>query len=418
MGAPCFEKTHPSLGSACHEPMTIKPRRLLHVVQISFFSDPEERSPSQLLDAWPAVADGGKAACRSGNRVSVVQASSHSERLMRRGVHCYFLPFGEGQPAYRENAALGELLGSLAPDVLHVHGLGFPRDVLSLASLAPGVPIILQDHANGPPRIWRRALWRRQMSVAAGLAFCALEQARPFADAGLVYPETQLYEVPESTSRFAPGDRQEARRATDVKGDPAVLWVGHLNANKDPLTVLEGISAAARELPRLQLFCCFGAAPLLRDVQSRIATDPGLRDRVHLLGRVPHERIEQLMRAADLFVLGSHREGSGYSLIEALACGLPPVVTDIPSFRSLTGAGTVGRLWPCDDPYALRDAIRSVAAYADSKMRAAVRAHFDLELSIDSVGLKLAAMYEDVLGRKRDTVAATRRSREHGAIRT
>jgi glycosyltransferase involved in cell wall biosynthesis len=124
------------------------------------------------------------------------------------------------------------------------------------------------------------------------------------------------------------------------------------------------------------------------------------------------------MRAADLFVLGSHREGSGYSLIEALACGLPPVVTDIPSFRSLTGAGTVGRLWPCDDPYALRDAIRSVAACADSEMRAAVRAHFDLELSIDSVGLKLAAMYEDVLGRKRDTVAATRRSEERGAIRT
>jgi hypothetical protein len=51
-------------------------------------------------------------------------------------------------------------------------------------------------------------------------------------------------------------------------------------------------------------------------------------------------------------------------------------------------------------------------------MRAAVRAHFDLELSIDSVGLKLAAMYEDVLGRKRDTVAATRRSEERGAIRT
>jgi glycosyltransferase involved in cell wall biosynthesis len=256
------------------------------------------------------------------------------------------------------------------------------------------------------------------MSVAAGLAFCALEQARPFADAGLVYPETQLYEVPESTSRFAPGDRQEARRVTDIKGDPAILWVGHLNANKDPLTVLEGISAAARELPRLHLFCCFGAAPLMRDVQSRIASDPNLRDRVHLLGRVPHERIEQLMRAADLFVLGSHREGSGYSLIEALACGLPPVVTDIPSFRSLTGAGSVGMLWPCDDPYALREAIRSVAACADSKMRAAVRAHFDLELSIDSVGLKLASMYEDVLGRKRHTAAATRRSQEHGAIRT
>jgi len=381
--------------------MTVMPRQSLHVVQISFFSDPERRSPAQLLDAWPTLVDVAEAVCRSGIRVSVVQASSHSEHIARRGAHYYFQPFGAGQRTVPENGALGELLQTLAPDLFHVHGLGFPRDVLSLASQVPSVPIILQDHANRPPRIWRRALWRRQMSVAAGITFCASEQARPFAEAGLLNPGTQQYEIPESTSRFSPGDRDEARRLTGLKGDPAVLWIGHLNANKDPLTVLTGISAAVRELPRLQLFCCFGTAPLLSDVQHRIASDPNLRDRVHLLGRVPHEKIEQLMQAADLFVLGSHHEGSGYSLIEALACGLPPVVTNIPSFRSLTGAGTVGMLWPCGDSHALCEALCSVARRADHRMRAAVRAHFDLELSLDALGHKLAAMYQHAHERKR-----------------
>jgi glycosyltransferase involved in cell wall biosynthesis len=389
---------------------------LLHAVQISFFTDPHGRSPAQLLQAWPTLADVAEAASRSGIRVSVVQASTHTEHLERQGIRYDFLPFGEGQGASAQTAALGELLRSLAPDVIHVHGLGFPRDVLSLAPLVPGVPIILQDHANRPPRIWRRALWRREMSAAAGIAFCALEQAVPFADAGLVHPDTPLYEIPESTSLFAPGDRQEARRTTDLQGDPAVLWVGHLNANKDPLAVLEGVSGAARGLPRLQLYCCFGVAPLLREVQGRIATDPGLRGKVHLLGRVPHERIEQLMRAADLFVLGSHQEGSGYSLIEALACGLPPVVTDIPSFRSLTGAGAVGMLWPCGDSRALCDALRSVAAHADSAMRAAVRAHFDRELSSAALGMKLAAMYGNVLERKRGARDSARRPGETGAL--
>ena len=42
--------------------------------------------------------------------------------------------------------------------------------------------------------------------------------------------------------------------------------------------------------------------------------------------------------AADLFVVGSHHEGSGYSLMEACACGAMPVVTDIPTFRLLTAA--------------------------------------------------------------------------------
>jgi glycosyltransferase involved in cell wall biosynthesis len=377
------------------------PRPLLHVVQISFFNDPEERLPAQLLDAWPTLVDVAEAAARSGVRLSVVQACSHSQRLERSGVQFHFQPFGDAAAPGGRGMAPRELLRQLAPDALHVHGLGFPRHVLALTESAPGVPIILQDHADGLPRLWRRALYRRAMAAASGLAFCALAQARRFVETGLVHRQTQLYEVPESSSRFVPGDRRQARAITGVEGDPAVLWVGHLNANKDPLTVLAGISAAARALPRLRLYCCFGEAPLLRAVQDRIARDPHLRQRVQLLGRVPHERIEQLMRAADLFVLGSHREGSGYSLIEALACGLPPVVTDIASFRSLTGAGAVGKLWPCDDPQALGEALRSMAARADSETRCAVRAHFERELSFDALGRRLGAMYQDVLRRRR-----------------
>jgi glycosyltransferase involved in cell wall biosynthesis len=247
------------------------------------------------------------------------------------------------------------------------------------------------------------------MSIAAGIAFCSLDQARPFTETGIIGTSTQVYAIPESTSRFVPGDRDEARRLTGLEGSPAVLWVGHLNANKDPLTVLDGISAAVGELPQLRLYCCFANAPLLRAVQSRIASDTRLRERVHLLGRLPHETIELLMRAADVFVLGSHREGSGYSLIEALACGLPPVVTDIPSFRSLTGTGSVGALWPCGDPRGLCQALQAIARRAGSEMRAAVHAHFERELSFDALGAKLMAMYEDVLARKRGSWTANPR---------
>jgi glycosyltransferase involved in cell wall biosynthesis len=165
--------------------------------------------------------------------------------------------------------------------------------------------------------------------------------------------------------------------------------------------VLEGVSQAARTLPGLQLWCCFGAAPLLREVEQRIAGDPILRGRTHLLGRVTHATVGQLMRAADILVLGSHREGSGYSLIEALACGLPPVVTDIPSFRSLTGGGAVGVLWPCSDAARLCAGLLVIAACPKPQTRAAVRAHFERELSFEAVGLKLRAMYEDLQQRSR-----------------
>src|SRR5438876_111648 len=61
-----------------------------------------------------------------------------------------------------------------------------------------------------------------------------------------------------------------------------------------------------------------------------------------MLGHVLHFRLAAFYSAADLFVLGSHDEGSGYAVLEACACGASPVVTDIPSFRRMTaGAQSV-----------------------------------------------------------------------------
>ena len=107
------------------------------------------------------------------------------------------------------------------------------------------------------------------------------------------------------------------------------------------------------------------------------------------------------MQAADVFVLGSHREGSGYSLLEALACGVTPVITDIPSFRTLTAGGTVGSLWNVGDAEGLCRALLSVVPGLQSDARMKVRAHFERELSFDAVGAKWAHMYKDALERTR-----------------
>ena len=386
--------------------------RALHVAQIGFFQDPRRRAPEELLTAWPSLVDVAESASSAGVRTSVVQSSSLPASLQREGVAYHFLPFGGRSAPIAAASPFAQLVRDLAPDVFHVHGLAFPRQVRALAAIAPTTPIVLQDHADRVPRLWRWPLWRGCSGVISGVAFCAREQAAPFARAGLLNPQIAVYQVPESTSRFTPGSQDDARRLMRVSGAPLILWVGHLNENKDPLTVLEGVSRAARLLPELTLYCCFGSMPLLRAVERRIASDPMLRDRVHLLGSVSHDRVELLMRAADLFVLGSHREGSGYSLIEALACGLPPVVTDIPSFRALTGGGEVGRLWSCGDARALCEAILNLAGRSSPALRATARAFFDRELSLAALGWKLAAMYESAVRRLErqsagDALAAT-----------
>lgn len=380
---------------------------MVHVAQISFFYDPEERDPGQLLVDWPSLVDIADAAQSAGMRVSVIQAAVRDACIHRDGVDYHFVAPGDATISIASGHRLPRLLEHLRPDVVHVHGLGFPADVLALRRMSPELPVLLQDHADRAPRIWRRHLWREALSSVAGVSFCSRAQARPFINSRVLPASTTIYEIPESTSRFTPGDQDEARQLTGVYGSPCVLWVGHLNDNKDPLTVLDGVARTVNDLPGIRLWCCYGSAPLLARVRKRIACDDELRDRAHLLGRVPHEQVEVLMRAADIFVLGSHREGSGYSVIESLACGLPPVVTDIASFRALTGGGRIGRLWPCDDPAALADALRSIASTLNEHSRRAVREHFEAELSMRAVGMKLAQAYEAML----------RGAREHGSER-
>lgn len=388
----------------------------MRIAQIGLYRDPADRAPEELLEAWPTLVDVAESVATAGARVAVVQSSGHPRYIRRNGVDYHFLPLASNRWQTSLQQDFADLIAEIAPEVLHVHGLGFPREVLLMTEAVPGIPILLQDHASRPPRWWRRAPWKRCARAVAGVAFCSRLQARPFIEAGVLERDTAVYEIPESTTRFQPGDAAAARAEARVSGAPLLLWVGHLDTNKDPLTLLEGVARAARELPGLELWCCFGKAGLLRRVRRRIRSDPLLESRTHLLGRVSHARVEQLMRAADIFVSASHREGSGYSLIEALACGLTPIVTDIPSFRALTGGGAVGRLWQPGDPGSLCSALLAAALQSGTPARAAVCAHFERELSPQALGRKLVAAYDDVLLRRRSVPPAARARPEAAAL--
>lgn len=356
----------------------------LHVAQINFIPPPAAWEPDEVFQQWPSLPNVAEAVRGAGLRVSVIQLAARAASVERGGVDYRFASIDGADRPVDRGRLVARVLESLDADVIHVNGLGFGEETFALAGRMPWVPIVLQDHANRPPRWWRRPLWRRWYGVASGVAFTAPEQARPFLDAGLFGTSTRLFAIPESSSHFMPGSRAQARSDTGLYGDPCVLWVGHLNPNKDPLTMLEGVAQAVPRLPGLQLWCAFGSSPLMDDVRRRIDGDARLAGRVHLLGRVDHPRVESLMRAADVYVSASHVESSGYALLEAMACGVTPVVTDIPSFRAFTAGGAMGRLWPRGDAGGLARAL--VDAVEQGSPRERVRAHFEASLSFGTVG--------------------------------
>jgi glycosyltransferase involved in cell wall biosynthesis len=363
----------------------------LRVVQVNCVVDGERRGPDDLLEAWPTLPAIAEAAAAAGADVTVLVASHGSASCRRNGICYRFVaeprPGGGSGPGlfpWRLAAAVRRE----RPDVVHFNGFDFPFHARAVCGV--GVPVLVQDHGSGAGG---RAAALRRWGYAriAGAAFTAVAQAEPFRRHRQIAAYVPIFAIPECSSRFGPGSKAEARAATGLHGDPALLWVGHLDANKDPLTVLAAVRKALPSLPGLQLWCAFGTAPLLCEVESVLAGDPALAERVHLLGPLPHDRIELLCRAADFFVLASRREGSGYALIEALACGATPVVSDIPSFRALTGA--VGALAPPGDARAFSDAVLRLAALPRDALREQALAHFGTNLSFEVVGTKLVEAY-------------------------
>lgn len=363
--------------------------------------DARRRGAEELLEAWPTLGGVAEAVEGAGGEVTVVQAAHADEELLRDGVRYRFVaesPLAR-VPGTHSSAGLLPLrllraAAASAPDVVHLNGLAFPLHARALAALRR--PVLVQDHADRPPAR-RIPLHRWGFARVAGAAFTAREQASEFRAPGLLPATARIFEIPESSTRFSPGDPAAARAETGVHGDPALLWVGRLDANKDPVTILDALSLARGRLPDPHLWCCFTDAPLLPDLRARLAADADLAARVHLFGAVPHDRVQALCRAADFLLLASRREGSGYAAIEALACGTTPILSDIPSFRALTGRGAVGALVPVGDARGFADALVALAGFSRPALRERAALHFRRQLSFSAVGSRLMDAYRQIL---------------------
>jgi glycosyltransferase involved in cell wall biosynthesis len=374
----------------------------VRAIHLSAWRDPRGRPGAELLRAWPTLTDVAAAAAGAGVEVQVVQAGWRDETVEAEGIDVHFvLESGARLLPRRLSAALPVRLmarvRALRPDVIHLQGLGFPVAARMAASL--GVPVLVQDHMDRVPPPSRRALYRWGHARTAGAAFTDAEMARPFVEAGVLRPETPVFEVLESSTHFTPGDPAPARAAAGIHGDPCLLWIGRMTEAKDPFTVLDAFERAAPGLADGRLWMAYGDAPLLPAVRARIEASPLLRARVRLLGRVPHERVQALLRGADLYLSASRREGSGYALLEALASGAVPLVTDIPAHRRITRGGTVGGLYPRGDAAALAALLAEHAARPRAAERTRAREHFDRHLSFAVVGRELADAYARLVAR-------------------
>ena len=176
--------------------------------------------------------------------------------------------------------------------------------------------------------------------------------------------------------KFDPLPRDEARRQLQLPAQALVLvTVGALVERKGFHRVIELLPALRKRHPGLCYLVVGGASPegdlsaqLRQQVQSL-----GLADAVRFLGPLAPDQLRVPLSAADLFVLPTRNEGWANVLLEAMACGLPVVATDVGGNAEVVCRPELGTTVPFGDAAALQAAIEE--ALTRPRDHVALRAH-------------------------------------------
>ena len=161
--------------------------------------------------------------------------------------------------------------------------------------------------------------------------------------------------------RFHPVPRAAARGRFGLADEARVLIsVGALVERKGFHRVIECLPELLKDEPNLHYLIVGGANPegdLLPELRAQVAA-AGLEARVHFLGALPPEELKWPLSAADVFVLATRNEGWANVFLEAMACGLPVVATDVGGNREVVCRPELGTIVPFGNKAALTEALR------------------------------------------------------------
>jgi hypothetical protein len=225
--------------------MSVEEKQPITVFLLNYYYDPDIPDGESLLKRYHTLPGWAEALQQAGLRTSVFQRFHCDEIYINQGVR-YQLVYDrlsarlkKWQVPFRLHRLLKtsceQCLAQGGIPVLHVNGLLFPLQTRHLRSTLPALCVLaLQHHAEQPAPGWGKcSTWG--LAGVDGFLFAARDLAQPWLERGVIRSTQDVFEVMEGSTHFDWQDRLASRSLTGLQGNPLFLWVGRLNANKDPL---------------------------------------------------------------------------------------------------------------------------------------------------------------------------------------
>ncbi|HVH67323.1 MAG TPA: glycosyltransferase family 4 protein [Gemmatimonadales bacterium] len=266
---------------------------------------------------------------------------------------------------WRLRRRLEEVFRAGRYDIVHVHGGLAPTLGLAapLAAWRAAIPVVATFHSwfarSIGCRVFRRPLQKFLDRHAATIAV-----SRPVVEANSRYFHADWEIIPNGvdTDFFRPNGRESADAPPDA---PRLLFLGRIEPRNGLGTLLDAMPRILARYPKAVLTVA-GDGPW-RGYYERRARELGAS--VRFVGQVFTDR-PAYYGSADLYLCPTTIASFGVTLLEAMACGTPMIVSDNVGFRSVIAGGSEAMMIPKDDPAAWAEA--TIALLGDPARRAAM----------------------------------------------
>jgi glycosyltransferase involved in cell wall biosynthesis len=235
-------------------------------------------------------------------------------------------------------------------DIVHADFIGVPGYLGAASGFHPlvlgawGSDIMIVPKRN---RVYR--FFTKQALKRADRVICVSPALRDEMTALRVSP-SKIVVIPigVDTGKFTPRSRNEAPPDAFRPGEaPVVISTRSLKPVYDVETLIRAIPLILAEIPEAK-FVIAGAGEQESQLKE-LARDLGVSNGTRFVGWVPRAKLPGYLSAADIYVSTSLSDGTSVSLLEAMACELSPIVTDIPANRPWIDDGENGFLFPAGD---------------------------------------------------------------------